>query len=223
MPTQTVPVVVRRITPVPEAMAAPGPPSKARRRHRWLPWLLVLVLLEAAGGGVFLAKRTTSPPAVVVRHARVPRLVGLDIPRAAAALKRLGLQPVVTGGHAARALPPEKWCPNSRRNGVREKVGADVRIVVSRGRHPTVFPALQGLTEARASSAVKKAHLVGQFSTVYSETVPAGKVVSPTSPPAGRLFYGDAVKVVISKGYAPQTIPADLEGVSSPGRRRKQP
>ena len=42
--------------------------------------------------------------------------------------------------------------------------------------------------------------------------MPAGKVVSPTSAPAGRLFYGDDVKVVISKGYAPQTIPADLKG-----------
>ncbi len=212
VPTQTVPVVVRRITPVPEAMAVPGPPAKTRRRHRWLPWLLVLVLLEAAGGGVFLAKRTTSPPPVVVRHARVPRLVGLDIPRAAAALKRVGLQPVVTGGQYSARFAAGEVVSQLPRHGVREKVGADVRIVVSRGRHPTVFPALQGLTEAQASSALKKAHLVGQFSTVYSETVPAGKVVSPTSPPAGRLYYGDAVKVVISKGYAPQTIPADLKG-----------
>ena len=215
VPTQTVPVVVRRITPVPEAMAAPGPP-KTRRRHRWLPWLLVLVLLEAAGGGVFLAKRSTSPPPVVVRHARVPQLVGLDVPRAAAALKRVGLQPVVSGGqsggqYSARFAAGEV-VSQLPRHGVREKVGADVRIVVSRGRHPTVFPTLQGLTEAQASSALKKAHLVGQFSTVYSETVPAGKVVSPTSAPAGRLFYGDDVKVVISKGYAPQTIPADLKG-----------
>ena len=124
VPTQTVPVVVRRITAGTGSNGGAGAPSKTRRRHRWLPWLLVLVLLEAAGGGVFLARRSTSPPPVVVRHARVPQLVGLDIPRAAAALKRVGLQPVVSGGQYSSArFAAGDVVSQLPRHGVREKVG----------------------------------------------------------------------------------------------------
>jgi serine/threonine-protein kinase len=84
-------------------------------------------------------------------------------------------------------------------------------MTVSEGRHPTTLPNLPvGMTKASARGVLKKAHLVAHFSKLFSETVPAGTVVSWSSVAGDRVFYGDTVDVVISKGPAPQTIPSDL-------------
>ena len=96
--------------------------------------------------------------------------------------------------------------------GRREKTGSIVDVVVSEGPNPTAVPSLGGMTEAGASAALLRAHLVGRFSRSYSETVTAGKVIQWTSPDGTRVFYGDKVDVVISEGPAPQTLPLDLKG-----------
>jgi len=205
---------MRRIVPVPMAQSgAPPAAASTRRRHRWLPWLLVVVLLEAiAGGGLLGAGALTkSPSGVAVTYARVPRVVGLDVASATAALKKAGLAPVVAGWRYSARVPAGHVILQRPVKGRRERQNTVVKMVVSKGRHPTSLPSLNGLTEAQAVAALQGAHLVGHFTTVYSETVAAGKVVSTTSA-ADKLFYGDPVKVVISKGLAPQTIPADLSG-----------
>jgi serine/threonine-protein kinase len=68
------------------------------------------------------------------------------------------------------------------------------------------------MTGAMASSALRHAHLVPDFSKQYNETVDLGVVVSWDSLAGAKVFYGDTVDVVISKGPAPETIPADLSG-----------
>jgi len=213
-PLPAPPPFVRRIVPSPQAPmttepAEPPPPT--RRKHRWLPWLLAVVVLEViAGAGIFVASHR--PTVVVVSHSKVPQVAGLDKRAAISALERTGLMPVVSSSEYSARVPAGKIISQLPRPGVKEKRGAIVTFVISWGPHPTVLPSLKGMTEAKAAAALRKAHLVAHFSGAFSETVTSGTVVSWKPKVGTRVFYGDNVKVVVSKGYAPQTIPADLEG-----------
>ena len=196
---------VRRIMPAPGAVLAE--PSRNRRRHRWLPWLLAVLLLElVAGAGVVVASR------LVWHHATVPRVVGMQVTAADAILRRTGLTPEVSGAFYSGRVARGGVISQLPRSGAREKTASIVKMVISEGRHPASLPSLAGMTEAMAGTAVRRAHLVPQFLEQYSETVAFGAVVSSNAPAGSRVFYGDTVDVVISKGPEPQLIPADLSG-----------
>jgi len=183
-------------------------PSRKRHGHRWLPWLLVVLVLElVAGVGVIAAARG------VFKHDTVPSVVGLRISAADSALRRAGLTPEVSSLQYSGVAAAGRVIFQLPSKGAREKAGSIVKMVVSQGRHPTVLPSLSvGMTEASANAALRHAHLVPQFSRSYSETVTVGSVVSWSSLAGTRVFYGDKVSMVISKGPAPQTIPTDLSG-----------
>lgn len=186
-------------------MQVQGTPT--RRRRRFLPWLLVVLVLELlAGAGVVVASRG-SP----IAHPRVPRVVGLTVPAADRVLQKAGLTPEVSGETYSSNVAVGRVIRQLPRDG-RLRKGAVVKMVVSEGRHPTVLPNLKGMTATKARSALLGAHLKEQLSYVYSERVHPGIVVSWTSVAGTRVFFGDLVKVVVSKGLEPQKIPADLKG-----------
>ncbi len=195
---------VRRVLPAP---LAPLPEATHnRRRHRWLPWLLVLLLVEiVAGAGVVAASR------LVWNHDTVPRVVGLEVTAAEAAIAKTGLTPEVSGARYSGSVASGRVISQLPLRGTREKSASIVKIVISQGRHPTSIPSLAGLNEKNAATAIRHAHLVGRFVARYSETVALGTVVS-YAPLGRKMFYGDTVAVVISKGPEPQLIPADLSG-----------
>jgi serine/threonine-protein kinase len=196
---------VRRITPAPQGVLAE--PPRAKHKNRWLPWLLVVLVLElAAGAAVIAASR------LVWNHATVPRVVGLQFTVAAAVLRDKGLAPEVSGEQFSQRAAPGRVISQSPSSGKREKAPSIVKMVISEGPHPTALPSLQAMTESAARSAVRRAHLVAEFSERYSETVASGIVVSSRAPAGTRLFYGDTVDVVISKGPEPRQIPTDLRG-----------
>jgi serine/threonine-protein kinase len=196
---------VRRVLPAPEVPSAHTPPD--RRRHRWLPWLLVLLLLElVAGAGVVAASR------LVWNHDTVPRVVGLQVATAEAALRKSGLTPEVSGALYSGSVVRGLVISQLPRSGTREKSASIVKIVISQGRHPTSLPRLAGMNAEKAGAAIRHAHLVPRFVEQYNETVALGTVVSSNVPPGTRMFYGDTVEVVISKGPQPQLIPTDLSG-----------
>ena len=207
-PTTPTPVSlpgVRRVLPASEVSSAHTPPN--RRRHRWLPWLLVLLLLElVAGAGVVAASR------LVWNHDTVPRVVGLPAAAAEAALRKIGLTPEVSGALYSGSVAPGLVISQLPRSGTREESASIVKLVISQGRHPTSLPSLAGMNAEKAGAAIRRAHLVPRFVEQYNETVALGTVVSSNAPAGTRMFYGDTVEVVISKGPAPQLIPADLSG-----------
>ena len=197
---------VRRITPKPDAVALKAP--RQRRRHRWLPWLVAVLVLEAGAGAAVLAASRVAP-----HRDAVPHLVGLPVIAANSSLHRAGLTPEVSGALFSRRVAPGRVISQVPSGGEREKAGTIVKMVVSLGRHPTALPRLRtGMTEASALTALRRAHLGGRLSERYSETVAKGTLIGWSSVAGERLFYGDTVKVVISKGPAPQTIPSDLTG-----------
>jgi len=204
-PTTAVLPGVRRILPAPDETRIE--PSRRRRKHRLLPWLLAVLALEMIAGAAFLV---VSRP--VVHHPKVPLVVGRGILSAESALRHAGLTPEVSreqySGRAAVGVVIAQF----PRPAARVKPRSIVDMVISEGRHPTAVPSLAGMTEANASSALKRAHLVGQFSGVYSETATLGTVLRWSSLAGTKVFYGDKVGVVISKGPAPQVLPSDLSG-----------
>ena len=71
----------------------------------------------------------------------------------------------------------------------------------------TTMPALAGLTEAEAVGLAKDHHLTVHFNSDFSETVPAGKVIS-SDPDAGvRVISGGEVSAYLSKGPERYTVP----------------
>jgi serine/threonine-protein kinase len=72
-------------------------------------------------------------------------------------------------------------------------------------------PAVLGQTQAQAVTTLNGAGLQGRFSQAFSETVPAGQVIS-TDPGVGqRVQKSDGVKVVLSKGPERIAVP-DVTG-----------
>jgi len=203
VPESSVPGV-RRVLPAPQAPLPEATPN--RRRHRWLPWLLVLLLVEiVAGAGVVAASR------LVWNRDAVPRVVGLEVTAAEAAIAKTGLTPEVSGALYSERVASGRVISELPLSGTRAKSASIVKIVISQGRHPTSVPILAGLNEKNAAAAIRHAHLVGRFGASYSETVALGTVVS-YAPVGRKMFYGDTVEVVISKGPQPQLLPADLSG-----------
>ena len=127
-------------------------------------------------------------------------------------LRKAGLIPEVSGARFSSGVAPGGVLSQLPSTGTREKTDSVVKMVVSEGRHPTALPRVVGLSEARAAAAVRRAHLVPRFSSQYNETIAAGVVVSWHTATGRRVYYGDSVDLMISKGPAPEQIPTDLSG-----------
>lgn len=70
-----------------------------------------------------------------------------------------------------------------------------VNVVVSKGRQPIDVPSVTGKTEALATKAITGAHLAVDRSDAFSDTVPAGSVISQNRK-SGTLFRNDKVAIV---------------------------
>jgi beta-lactam-binding protein with PASTA domain len=78
--------------------------------------------------------------------------------------------------------------------------------VVSKGPHPVKVPDLTGKDAGEATKALRTLKLQVDTSQVNSDTVAKGDVVSQ-SPSTGRLFRGDTVRLVVSKGPVLVDVP----------------
>jgi len=85
--------------------------------------------------------------------------------------------------------------------------GTQVDVVVSKGPQPRTIPRLAGKTLDEAKAALEGMKLVVNPSEQFSDTAPAGTVVS-TDPKAGQnIDRGGTVNVVVSKGPDLVTVP----------------
>lgn len=85
--------------------------------------------------------------------------------------------------------------------------GDRVDLRVSKGPAPIPVPPVAGRTQADALVSLDAAGFATATTLVYSDSVPAGSVVS-TAPGAGALLQrGSRVTVSVSKGPAPVTVP----------------
>lgn len=171
----------------------------ARRR---LPlWIAAaLVVAGAAFGGWWF---TAGPGGSTV----VPAVVGQQISQAEGAMRQASLSVDTTGefsevkakGVVLRVEPTAGSELGKR---------STVRLVVSKGQERYAVPNLVGLKAGDLGSALSPLTLrLGEQSQAWSETVPAGVVVSQDPPSNASVKRATAVSVVVSKGREPIEVP----------------
>ncbi len=142
---------------------------------------------------------------------RVPDVSGKKVHAATIALRKANLKverqdeaysSLVQAGRVIRTNPKAGETVSAERG---------VILVVSKGAQPVDVPDVSNKTYDDAVSLLRAVHLQAKRSDVYSDTVPAGRVVS-TSPPAGSTAHvGDTVVVNVSKGPRLRPVP-DVTG-----------
>lgn len=191
-------------------------PHGTRRRSRPIAALAGLALIASLGTGAWAGTDwylMNGPGA----DRTVPVLVGTTLADAETALTAADLETrtveefseTVPAGHIISARPE---------SGSVVKRGADVRVVVSKGRETFAVPDVAGLSRDEARSRVEAVGLVlVEDDPEYSETVPKGEIISQ-SQQADALPRGGEVHVVISQGRVPIQIP-DQTGKGSDAAR----
>jgi serine/threonine-protein kinase len=95
-----------------------------------------------------------------------------------------------------------------------------VLLTVSAGRGSAPVPQVQNLTEAAAKRAIRQAGFNVKVKKAYSDTVPAGKVISASPAPGTSLDRGGDVTITVSRGQ--QAIPAPkLTGLSESAAKQQ--
>jgi serine/threonine-protein kinase len=153
----------------------------------------------------------------------VPDVSGMTPAAATAALKAnrltVGVQTKayndsITKGLVVRTNPPKGQ--SLRRN-------TAVDLVISKGPAPVPVPTVVGKTEAVAKSRLSNSGLyVSKITRQYSNTVPAG-IVLTANPAAGTVVdHGSGVSLVVSKGPPPVTVPGVRDNTVSVAVSRLQ-
>jgi len=93
------------------------------------------------------------------------------------------------------------------KNGTPLRPNTAVALFVSKGPEPIPVPNVVGTTNAAATKTLKGRGFTVTSSEAYSDTVPAGTVISMSPKPGVKQNRGDTVDLVISKGPPPVTIP----------------
>jgi serine/threonine-protein kinase len=136
----------------------------------------------------------------------VPRLRGRSLDAAQAALQDAHLAYGDATYAYSEKTPKGSVLRSDPKAGTTLRRGVAVDLVVSKGPHPVKVPDLTGGSADEAEQQLKKLHLKAETSQENSDDVDKGDVISQ-SPDRGRLFRGDTVKLVVSKGPVLVTVP----------------
>ncbi len=215
--TRTALVVTLDDTPPATQLApttrGPGgiPPEVARkRRNPWAVAAVVLVVLALAGLVAWLVYGQVGDQGGKARHpVTVPDVVNRPLPDARAAIEALDLKVKVVR-EASASVPEGIVMRQDPSKGTRITTGDTVQLTVSSGPRSVVVP---DVSEQSYSDA--EATLTGKGLKVTRQDEPSdqpAETVIRTQPPAGsRVEQGDTIRVVVSSGAAPVTVP-DVAG-----------
>ncbi|MCU1490024.1 MAG: protein kinase family protein with domain [Acidimicrobiaceae bacterium] len=170
-----------------------------RRPRRLRRTVLAVVLLLVLGAGAFVADR------LVHSGIPVPAVAGRSVTAAEKALVAQHLRAQSTRAYSS-AVPAGMVLSQRPKPGVRAKAGTPVKLVVSQGHAPVAVPQLVGESQSQATAALSSVHFAANVTPAYSETVPAGTVIS-ASPASGTAPYGASVALQVSEGPHPRQIP----------------
>ncbi|MBM6699486.1 PASTA domain-containing protein [Bifidobacterium pullorum subsp. saeculare] len=95
--------------------------------------------------------------------------------------------------------------------GATVKHNDEVTVTLSKGPMPVSMPDIVGRTKAEAQQALDDLRLTANFTEEFSDTAPAGQVLSASVDKDTQLHWGDSVDVVVSKGPQMATVP-DVRG-----------
>ena len=208
----------------PTRVAAPLPPQHRpptyppsspydeppRRRKRWVPWLLVGLLLAAAILAGWWVYNQIQDQLEAAEPVGVPNVVGIERDLAIAQIEDAELEAEVeeqASTEVEQGIVIEQQPPA----GSRIAKGDTVTIVVSTGPNEVEIPALAGRTYGEAAAALEDLGLVPRRVDVFSSQRPVG-VVASLDPKAGTLVdEGSVVTVRVSKGTQLIPVPDVLD------------
>jgi eukaryotic-like serine/threonine-protein kinase len=160
--------------------------------------------------GVVAVTVSLGPEPVVV-----PGLATLDLAQATTALRSAGLRLGTVHDRPSMTVPAGvviSWMPQ----GKRVPPGTAVKLVVSTGKPMAVVPGFASSTTFDQMVAdLTKLGFHSSEVTTYSNTVPAGDVISTEPVPGAREVVGTTVAVTVSLGPHLVTIPASVIGLST--------
>ncbi|MDX6728593.1 MAG: eukaryotic-like serine/threonine-protein kinase [Baekduia sp.] len=173
------------------------PVAAEERGTRWWAWLLVLLVLAAAAAGAYLL--------LGGKRVDVPSVVGKTSSEAADTLHGRSLEVHFVNRISDR--PRGTVISQNPKAGARIKEGSTVTANVSAGRGTATVPPVEGLTAARAESALRQAGFNPKVKSQYSDTVPKGQVIG-SSPPQGQdITKGRTVTLTVSRGRQGVLVP----------------
>jgi eukaryotic-like serine/threonine-protein kinase len=171
--------------------------EEERRRRRWPLAALMLLLLALLGVALAALLFTAT--------ATVPRVVGQDVERASATLKRDGFR--VRVEPRANTLPEGTVIDQRPEPGREVEEGATVTLVASTGPTERTVPSVAGQTERSAVRELTKASFRVEAEKRPSVDVPRGRAIG-TRPPAGtEVEVGERVRLLVSSGPREIEVP----------------
>lgn len=185
--------------PLHTSPTAPSPaPPRRRRLGLWVTVLLVLAL----GGGT--AWWFTGGPGSVTT---VPSYAGLTLDEAVTTLAASSLRTTSTEAFS-ETVPKGQVISGEPGKGAEVPKQTVVELVVSKGPERYSVPTLTGTKASVAASALARLNLgLGKTTEDWSETVPAGVVLSQAPEPGTSVKRGATVALVVSKGRQPISVP----------------
>jgi len=132
--------------------------------------------------------------------------VGRDASEAADVAHRRGLE-IAFVPRESDDVPRDQVISQDPVAGERVKEGSTITTVISAGKGEVPVPAVEGQSEDDAVSALKDAGFKTKTKTAFSDSVPAGQVIS-TSPEGGTsLTKGRTVTLTVSQGQEGIAVP----------------
>ncbi len=178
----------------------------------------VFKLEPGAGASVPKGSGVTYTVSKGVDYVTMPDgVVGQLQDKAATALKAAFLNPVYGDaqysdtaplGQVISATVVVNGSPQAATAGMQVKRGADVTLVWSKGATPTTVTSVVGATVDAATSQLAQDKLkLNVADQQFSDTVPAGQIISQDPAPGTAAHHGDTVNVVVSKGQEMLPLP----------------
>ena len=176
-----------------------------RRRRRFWPWLLtILLLVGALVAGVYVWQQIQDE----IRESQpvaVPLVEGVRAPEARRRIQNAGLRPVPvneSSDSVARGIVIRQE-PDA---GERIQRGNAVRYFVSTGKPRVVVPEVVGARESLAVATLREAGLVARVVDIFSPE-PVGIVIAQDPKGGVSIVEGSEVRLNVSKGPQQTGIP----------------
>ena len=174
---------------------------RVRARRRIVVLGLLVAILVAFGG----VRAITAPNRV-----DVPELTGMSKRRATAVASDLGLELEITGRFMSHSVERGGVLRQSPASGTLLE-GSEIEVVLSKGPPKAVIPDVVGMNESQLRVRLKASGLtIGRTVKEFS-LEPRGTVIGQ-SPEDGKLRWGSAIDVKISKGPQSLEVP-DVSGM----------
>ncbi|HET6550653.1 MAG TPA: PASTA domain-containing protein [Solirubrobacter sp.] len=188
----------------PTRAAVVAAPVVEERGSRWWVWLLALVALLAIAAGLWFL--------LAGDRVTVPNVVGRDASEAADRLHNRGLE-VAFKNVVDDDTPRDEVMEQDPAAGDEVREGTTITLTVSAGRDTAAVPAVVGQSQEDAEQALRDAGFKSEVEQAFSDSVPAGDVIS-SSPAAGKqITKGQTVTLTVSQGAEGVEVP-DLRGAA---------